>query len=604
MNSFFRKPFATLLLPALIAGCSSAENNEQQQTDGTADVSTDTPIDAPFDTPRDTRFDAPTDTPFSSAGALLVPDDLFQRDGYGVAEVTRIDVKTSTAPCVCSVDENSGCALSDVIGDTNIFDDFKPEIRVHMSGTNYLNDGSESNASLRQRGATARSAPQKSFRINLDGNVEKWRNEDRLQLNKHSFDQSRMRNKLSFDLMIGLDDLPSLRTQFVNLWIDDGQGPVDYGVFTHVEAVRKEFLKNRNWDTDSRLYKAEGLTFGTFELVQLKVDELGEPVSIDEFENVVEIKSGDDHRLLSEMITSLNDPSIPFKTTLERYFDDENVITWITVNLLFGQRDATLHNFYLYNPEGSQKFYFVPWDYDSALYFENDLIESYAPNDLLRRLRFGYARSANSVFLSSYLRQPGIHDRILAKADELRNAQLSNERITSLAEQHKATVWPFISKEPDAGQIRGGGRVITADRYDQLVGSLSGFVEQNYQGLRTDLGVPLPPLLETPSSDGTQLNIAWSPAFDVTGHSITYDIEIATSVAFDDQSTVLSLQGIADESERVSYQTPRANLPSSLLYIRITARTSADPSRFWQIAKNKVSVDGTEHYGVVVFDNQ
>jgi len=68
-----------------------------------------------------------------------------------------------------------------------------------------------------------------------------------------------MRNKLAFDLMSMVPHLPSIRTQFVNLWIDDGEGPVDYGLFTHVEFAGKEYLVNRGLNDDNRLYKIERL---------------------------------------------------------------------------------------------------------------------------------------------------------------------------------------------------------------------------------------------------------------------------------------------------------------------------------------------------------
>ena len=69
--------------------------------------------------------------------------------------------------------------LAKVLGD-----DFKPEIRVHMTADDYPDDGLVSNAEMRQRGATSRGAPQKSFRVKLDKEVDLWRGERRLQLIK------------------------------------------------------------------------------------------------------------------------------------------------------------------------------------------------------------------------------------------------------------------------------------------------------------------------------------------------------------------------------------------------------------------------------------
>jgi len=106
-------------------------------------------------------------------------------------------------------------------------DDHTVDINVHFQSDDFANDGSISNAELRLRGGGSRFAPQKSFRIKLDSKTDIWRGERYLQLNKHPFESSRIRNKLAMDIMAEIPNLPSVRTQFVNLWIDDGEGPVD-----------------------------------------------------------------------------------------------------------------------------------------------------------------------------------------------------------------------------------------------------------------------------------------------------------------------------------------------------------------------------------------
>jgi len=90
----------------------------------------------------------------------------------------------------------------------------------------------------------------------------------------------------------------------------------------------------------------------------MDLDADGEPTDIDAFETRLEIKRGDDHTRLIEMINVLNDSTTPFESVMDRYFDAENVLTWVTVNALIHQVDAVTHNFYLHNPVDSDKFYF------------------------------------------------------------------------------------------------------------------------------------------------------------------------------------------------------------------------------------------------------
>jgi hypothetical protein len=532
-----------------------------------------------------------------------IQDDrsFYDRDGYDSTNVIRLDVRTHTLDGLCTPDDLSGCTLADVIADVDGNDDFKVDIAVHLAGDDFPDDGGASNAELRQRGASTRAAPQKSFRIKLDSKDVLWRNERRLQLNKHPFDQSRIRNKLSFDLMRDLPHLPSLRSQFVNLWVDNGAGPVDYGVFTHVEAPGKQYLVNRGLDADDNLYKAEFFLFSPKDLDAMQVDESGEPLDMDLFESRMEIKRGKDHRKLINMLAALSDPDQSFASVLDRYFNANNVLMWVTTNLLLGQQDAVSQNFYLYNPVDSDIFYFLPWDYDGAVQAEPELLNSYADDALRQRLAFGYARSVNNLFLSAYFRLPGAHERIVAAANELRNTWLSDAVIADRAGRYAAAVRPYVSRSPDIENIAGIRRPENMDRYDELIQSLPGLITSNHHQLQTEFSIPMPPFLKNPLNRGRQKVLWWLPAYDVTGNSITYDVEVASSPVFDAGDIVFTAYDIADTPDRVEYAIDVDQFASGNWFFRVTARANSDPQRYWQVANNELVVDGTTHYGVREF---
>ena len=144
-------------------------------------------------------------------------------------------VKTVIGTGACVAGTYDGCTLNDVLNDIDGSDDFKPEIKVHMTADDFPDDGLVSNAELRQRGATSRGAPQKSFRVKLDSSDDLWRGERRIQLVKSFGDFSRIRNKLSYDLFADIPNLPSMQTQFVNFKVEDQGNVEDYGLYTHVE---------------------------------------------------------------------------------------------------------------------------------------------------------------------------------------------------------------------------------------------------------------------------------------------------------------------------------------------------------------------------------
>jgi len=531
----------------------------------------------------------PTDTD------IVDVDAFYDEDGYDTVDVIRIDVRTQTTAGVCTIDDQSGCTLDDVKADIDGDDDFKVEIPIKVVGTDLPDDGSQTNATLRQRGGTSRTFPQKSFRVKLDSKEVLWRNERRLQLNKHPAERARIRNKLSFDLMRDLPHLPSLRTQFVNLWIDDGAGPEDYGLFTHVEFVGKEYLVNRQLNDDDRVYKIEFFEFSQGDLDNLQVDENGEPLDQDRFESRLDPKRGDDHRDLVKMLSALVDPEQTFESVFEKHFNKNNVLTWIAANTLLYQTDAVTQNFYLYNPLGTETFYFLPWDYDGTFHAESVLTNSMDNDELAKRLYYGYARGVNSQFISQFYKLPGIHEEIVAVADELRNTYLTDSNISERAIRYSNLIDPYLTRSPDSDHN---------PRYDiNSTKDYAGFVASNHEALRTKFDIPMPHTMQDAVVlDGT-VNFSWTPAFDVTRtNTLSYDLQVANSIDFNTESIRLNVEGIEDDEELITHSVNASLLPRGTLYYRVIARGDSNPIDVWQISENTIDQDGQTWLGVVKFD--
>ena len=517
--------------------------------------------------------------------------DHYSKDGYENLNVVRVDLKTFTQPGVCSVDDLSGCTLADVNNDETNKDELTVEIPVAFSAEDFDAKSDAPNASLRQRGESVRLAPQKSYRVKLDSKKTLWRRERRLQLNKHPYDASRIRNKLAFDLMQGISHLQSLRTQFVNVWINDGDGPVDYGLFTHVEHVGREYVRNRGINKDDNIYKVEFINFSKDDLKKLRVDTDGKPLDKREFESRLEIKRGKNHHAVYKMVKAVSDYDQPFEDVFNRFFDANNVITWVTTNFLILQRDAVRRNFYLHNPVNTEKFYILPWDYDRSFEPEKIPKDSFDTFELFRRLTYGYSRGTFSVFLNRYYRMDGIHNAILAKANELRAESLSDARIDSLVDSLSEVVSPFRSRLPDAPISKN----VAMDK--KLFSRLVGYAHTQ---LQWQFGIPLPPTLNEPLVDSENVTLSWKPAHDVTQSGpVTYDIYISSSVDFDENRPEFAAEGILGEKKTIL----RSELPPGNLYVRLVARSSVHPERNWQTADNRLRDSGRNYLGMVVLDN-
>ena len=89
------------------------------------------------------------------------------------------------------------------------------------------------NATIRVRGRTSTTAPQKSYRIDLMDTGGLWHGQRAIAINKHPYDRTRLRNMLFFTLLQKVPDITSLRTQFVQVFIKDDTagGGGGYGVY-------------------------------------------------------------------------------------------------------------------------------------------------------------------------------------------------------------------------------------------------------------------------------------------------------------------------------------------------------------------------------------
>ena len=547
------------------------------------------------------------DPPVYRANSVFVPNPtdigdfnaFYSQDGYATPNVIRMDVTVAnTVQGICTIDDQSGCTLADVLADINGNDDFKVEIPIHASGEGLPDDGTVTNATLRQRGNTARFGPQKSFRLKLDSKKDLWRNERRLQLNKNPFESTRYKNKLAFDLFQAVPHFPSLRTQFVNLWIDNGQGPEDFGLFTHTEFVGKEYVENRGLGEDDNLYKIEFFRFSQGDLNSVQVDAEGKPLDEDAFASRLEIENGKDHRAVGRMLEAMVDETRTLDSIIDEYFNRNNILTWLATNLILRQADAVTHNFYLYNPAGTERFYILPWDYDGILEPEQTLVNSTDNTELQKRKFYGYARGRNSDFVDRFYRLPGAHNLMVSAIDELRANYYSDQQIMSRATALSDQVGPYLTRLPDSQNV-----FFSDNSPERLV----SVINQNYTDITTNYDVPMEPtILSDPEIDASGvLNLEWEPAFDVTArNTLTYDLIIATSPGFEPESFVFSDVGIADvPGGLVSYPVNTAVLPSGRVFVRVIARASRDPQRFWQTNSNVFRLDdGTDLFGMLAVD--
>jgi len=440
----------------------------------------------------------------------------------------------------------------------------KPEINVRFDYGRPASDmtGVNANAVLYQRGQLATTSNLKSYKIKLSDAAPEWNDQDELNLNKHPYDLTKIRNKLCFDLIKLFPDSFSCRTQFCRLYIRDlnssNKEYVDYGLFTHVEDIDRSYLKDRGIEKKAYLYKAQNFEFLTYPDIIKDVSDPG--YSKEEFETLLEIKGEEDHTRLIQMLKDVNDENRDINEVIGKHFDRDNYLTWMAMNILLGNTDTNVANFYLLSPVSQDKWYFVPWDYDFSLGYD---YQTGSDNSIWSP---DYIRDGASMYWgvplhTRFLKDPQNVKDLTAKIEEL-SLIASKEVIADMARRMYASTNEIVKRMPDLALMG-----TSKENYEAEMLRLSSTVEDNKKAYYEGLKKPMPFDLYDVQTAGNGYNFTWEPAYDLDGDALTYDFHISESPDFSD--TVREITGIQGTSVTI------ASLPSGTYYWKAEA---VDPS--------------------------
>ena len=501
--------------------------------------------------------------------------------------------------CPFLVQDGVGTTLADVHQDLDPDDNCNPELDVVVEMAGLRDSAGAVNADLRIRGATSRYAPQKSYRIQFKRDPgDLWRGQRTLFLQKHPWDLSRLRSKLSFDLMIDIPHITSLRTQFTRLWVDqkDGNGFVDFGMYTLTEKPGSHFLVDHGLDPNGTLYKAEFFEWERYaHALKLESDPTYDR---DLFEMFLDIKEGDgNHAPLLEMLDAVNDESNDFSQVFATYFNQDNYLTWLACNLLFDNTDTNAQNFFLYRHSAGRKFYFLPWDYDGAWDFYGQPIQQ--ANSGESRWQEGLGNWWVGKLHQRFFKQPGAVDLLTARLQQIKSTYVTEARVDALLTSYLATARPRIEAAPDVFYVPAlDNATIPAimAEWDAEIARIPALIEAKYQEYLDTLERPMPVYMGS-SVGATDVFFFWDESFDLQGDGITYDFQLATTPTFEPANLVTQGLGLTD----TDFQVPLAVLPAGTYYYRVVMRDTKAPSTNWQLAFDSYYDAGSDtvHHGVI-----
>lgn len=180
-------------------------------------------------------------------------------------------------------------------------------------------------------------------------------------------DPTLIREALAYEVFQQIG-IPSLRTAFVDLWVNDDH----LGVYTMVEQLDKTFIKQHFADNNGNLYKPEmpaGCLNWTEEDYEKFLAELGDN-AINNKGNLIErmdLKTNEkdpDHSLLFRLLDVVNnEPDDTFPEEIEKVLNVDEALRYFAVSTILVHLDNYIgsgHNYYLYDDQG--KFVILPWD--------------------------------------------------------------------------------------------------------------------------------------------------------------------------------------------------------------------------------------------------
>lgn len=189
-------------------------------------------------------------------------------------------------------------------------------------------------------------------------------------------DAAVMREKVADDLFREFG-VPAVHTAYYEVYINKGNGPEYYGVYTMCEVIFDTFLKDYFGSKTGNCYKPDGdgaaFAQSSFNLndFELKTNEDANDKS--DVQQMFDYLHAD---------TRTNNPT-QWKADLESVFDVDGFLKYLAVNTTIQNWDTygrMTHNYYLYNDPAMGKLRWIVWDNNEA--FETGKMGGSLPFDM------------------------------------------------------------------------------------------------------------------------------------------------------------------------------------------------------------------------------
>ena len=184
---------------------------------------------------------------------------------------------------------------------------------------------------------------------------------------KNNFDdESQLREKVAADIFRE-SGVPSPRTQFYEIYVDHGSGPIYFGLYTMVEEPDDTLAESQFSNDEGNLYKPDGngasFSYGSFNEEDFVKQSNENESDWGDIQNIYSALHSNDR---------INNPEL-WRNNLEAVFDVDGFLNYLAVNTVIQNWDTygrMTHNYYLYgSPDNNGILTWVPWDNNESLQF-------------------------------------------------------------------------------------------------------------------------------------------------------------------------------------------------------------------------------------------
>ena len=214
-----------------------------------------------------------------------------------------------------------------------------------------------------------------SYKISFKLNFDKFEDEnpaiknqrfygfDKLNLQSGYTDDSLMRDMI-VPSIFRESGVPAPHTAFYRIYLDYGEGPVYFGLYTMIESVEETVIKTQFEDDSGNVYKPEGTgaTFsrGTFDTASFEKKTNKGAGNWTDVETLYTVLNSE---------TRTTDPAA-WRAELETILDVDEFLRWLATNTVIQNWDtygSNSRNFYLYTDPADGRIVWIPWDNNFAL---------------------------------------------------------------------------------------------------------------------------------------------------------------------------------------------------------------------------------------------